>query len=264
MTRALKLAMTVAAICATLVAYGSTTAGAAPAQGKLSAQEYQQLSSQLTALEKALGGKSPSWSKAAVACRRVGVATPLLKTQRNNCIASVATIHKLVEFSVAEQKCAAGTPASVNKLEVTATTATTPTTFKAPAPTGGVDGVSAAKLKLLKCLAPDYRSVSVLANQMYVSDLAARTEAVDRGFSGLCLRTLADTPADLRLEQDFAASSKALASDVTVLIKVSQGSSPAGSITAATVTRNANAFAAQLSKLLGEHGPDKLSVCSHA
>jgi hypothetical protein len=264
MTRALKLATTVAAICAMLVAYGSTTAGAAPAQGKLSVKEYQQLSAQLTALKQALGGKSPSWSKAAVACRRVGVATPLLKTQRNNCIASVATIHKLLDFSVAEQKCAAGTPASVTKLEVTATTATTPSTFKAPAPTGGVDGVSAAKLKLLKCLGPDYRSVSVLAERMYVSDLAARKEAVERGFTGLCLRTLADTPADLHLEQGFAASSKALAADVTLLIKVSEGAAPASSIKAATVTRNGSAFSEQLGKLLAEHGPDKLSVCAHA
>jgi hypothetical protein len=264
MTRALKLATTVAAICATLVAYGSTTAGAAPTQGKLSATEYKQLSSQLTALEKALAGKSPSWSEAAVACRRVGVGTPLLKTQRNNCIASVATIHKLLEFSVAEEKCAAGSPASVNKLEVTATTATTPNTFKAPAPTGGVDGVSAARLKLLKCLGPDYRSVSVLANQMYVSDLAARKEAVQRGFKGLCLRTLADTPADLKLEQSFAADSKALASDVTLLIKVSKGTAPASSVKGATVTKDGTAFAEQLSKLLEENGPDKLSVCSHA
>ena len=264
MTRALKLATTVAAICAMLVAYGSTTAAAAPSQGKLTAKEYTQLSSQLAALEKALGGKSPSWSKAQVACRRVGVATPLLKTQRNNCIDSVRLIHKLLKFSAAEEKCSAGTPTTVNKLEATATTATAPSTFKAPAPSGGVDGLSESKVKVLKCLGPDYRQVSVLANGMYVTDVAARKEAVDRGFRGLCLRTLVDTATELKLEQRFAASSNALAADVTLLVKISKGSAPASSVKAATVTKDGTAFAKQLSQLLQENGPDKLSVCPHA
>jgi hypothetical protein len=262
MIRALTVATTIAAMCVTLAAYGPSAATAAPMQGKLSATEFKQLSAQVAGLESSLTGKSPSWAKAAAACRRVGVSTPLLKTQRENCLASIGTVRALLRFTVDQTKCAS--VSSLGATEAAASTATTPTTFKAPAPTPGAGGLSAAKLKTLSCLNSDYQALSRLARTMYTSDVAARQQALARGFKGLCLRTLADTSADLRLEGGFAATAKDLAADIATLTKVSQGKAPASTAKGLHTLRDAKTFGTQVTKLLAENGPDKLSVCPHA
>jgi len=260
MIRALKVAIVIAVMGAGIAAYGSGAAAAVPTSGQLSATEFKQLTAQLAGIESALGGKNANWSKAYAACRKAGNSSALMKTQREGCLASVGTIRALVKFGTDEQRCAV-TSATANA--AAATTATTPTTFKAPAPTPGQSAVNSPQLRELACLDSDYQAIGRLAGALYSTDAAALDQASSRGFTGVCLATLAGTAAQVKIDGSFAGIAKSLAADVALLDKVSKGKAPATAIKAATIKRDATEFVNRATKVLNENSPEKLSACPH-
>jgi hypothetical protein len=251
----------------------------APPRGTLTAVEYKELTQQQAAFKLVLKSKSGTWTQANAACRKAGVANPLVKTQRQICLSSVTTLRALTNFGVDAEKCSAAaaksttgttttptttTPTTTTTATGTTTTATTTTTGTTTTGTTTTPGIpTGAALQEIVCLNSDYQALGHAAKAMYPADKAARKQALRRGFKGKCLATLVATPAQLRHEEQFVFATTHLAADVEVLTKVSRGQAPPSRITAVQLEDDAVSFEQASKVFLDENGPQKLSVCPH-
>jgi len=241
----------------------------------LTGAEYKQLTQQLVAFNRFLKAKKINWGAGLEACRKVGAATALLQTQRRSCLGELATFHALANFSTAEPKCTAAarattgtttTPTTATGATTTTTGATTTgttTTGTATTGTTTTTDLSATALKAVVCLNPEYQALGRVAKAMYPRDIAARKEAIKRGFKGRCLATIGGTPAQLRAEEQFAFTSTHLAADAAVLTKVTRGQAPSSDLNPVQLEDDARAFEVAAKAVLTTGGPDKLSVCPH-
>jgi hypothetical protein len=242
MLRATRLATTIAAISAAIAVLMTVPALAAAPRGTLTSAEYKQLSNATAALNRSASAKAINWGKARAACRSMGGASALLRSQRTSCLDSMAALEALANFPEEQTRCAAAT-------SKTGTTTTGTTT--------------SAGIQTIICLNPRYQALSRYAKAIYSSDTAARSQAVARGFTGVCLATLASTPADLTKERLFASSAGKLAGDVTLLIKVTNGKAPTSDLNQTQIDNDITKFESTASAVLDEHGPQKLSACPH-
>lgn len=284
MLRALIAAAAAASIWAVMGACVPAAAIAAPThgppRGTLTAAEYKELTQQQAAYKRVVKSKNGTWTQAAAACRKAGVANPLLKTQRQGCLAAVNTFKTLTNFGVDEAKCAVAaaktttgtttTPTTTTPTTTTTGTTTTGTTTTGTTTTGTTTtGTTTTGLPTgtalheLVCLNSDYQALGRAAKAEYPADKAARKQAVRRGFKGLCLATLVPTPAQLRHEEQFVFATTHLAADVKLLTKVSRGQAPPSKITAVQLDDDAASFEEASRAFLNESGPQKLSVCPH-
>jgi hypothetical protein len=256
-------------VCVPAAAIAAPTHG--PPRGTLTAVEYKELTQQQAAFKVVLKSKNGTWTQANAACRKAGVANPLVKTQRQICLSSVTTLKALTNFGADEEKCSAAaaktttgtttTPATTTPTTTaTGTTTGTTTTGTTTTPTGIPTG---AALQEIVCLNSDYQALGRAAKVMYPADKAARKQALRRGFKGMCLATLVATPAQLRHEEQFVFATTHLAADVEVLTKVSRGQLPPSKITAVQLEDDAASFEEASKAFLNENGPQKLSVCPH-
>jgi hypothetical protein len=264
MRRALAVAIGVASLWGALAVYGPAAALAASPSGTLTSPEYKDLSQQFAAVKRTLRSKSVNWKAAEAACRKAGTATPLLRSQRDGCLADLATIQTLVDFGLDEAKCAAAVAQTTTGTTTTGTTTTgTTTTGTTTTGTTTTSGLSTAYLHVVACLNPAYKAISRAATAMYPADVASRKQALARKFAGICLATLVDTPTELRHEENFAFTAKHLAVDAALLTKVGRGQAPASDVSTQQIVDDATDFDTSAKTLLSQSSPQKLSVCSH-
>ncbi len=242
--------MLLAAICGACAVLIPTAALAGP-RGTLTAGEYRQLSAATAELNTSATSKSINWRRARAACRRLGTGTPLLRSQRASCLDGMTALQALAAFPSEQTRCAAAATTTGTATTGTTTTGTTTT------PT------ESTVIRTIICLSPRYRSLAGYARTLYRADIAARRQAVLRGFTGACLATLASTPADLRKEDAFASSTARLAGDVTVLIRVTNGQAPPSDLNQTQIDTDVTRFESSARALLEERAPQKLATCPH-
>lgn len=223
---------------------GSALAGSP--RGTLTSSEYRQLSDATAALNRSASARAINWARAQAACRSMGTSSALLRSQRVSCVDSIDALEALAEFPSEQARCAA---AAIHKS--TATTGTTTT------------AAGSGVIRMIICLNPHYESLERYAGAIYRSDIAARKQALQRGFIGTCLATLASTPADLRKERLFAADATKLADDVKLLIRVTDGKAAPSELNQNQIDNDVSRFESSARSVLNEHGPQKLSACPH-
>jgi hypothetical protein len=259
-------------------AVAATPPGHGPAKGTLSAVEYSELTHAQAGFAKVLKSKNGTFNELVAACRKAGVADSLLKTQRQSCLDVITTLEAFEKLEVAAPRCAklsappttttgtTTTPTTTTGTVTETTTTVTTTTVTTPTATTttGTTPSAAEETAVLQvvCLNPEYQGLSRAAKTLYPADVAERKQAVRRGFKGLCLATLVDTPKQLRAEENFSFTTTHLAADVAALAKAG-AQAPTTNITAIQVQDDAASFAEATKTFLSENGPDKLSVCPH-
>ncbi len=185
------------------------------------------------------------WNAAEAACQKAGSATPLLATQHASCLAVMDTLSYMFSFGKAEEKCTTGTGLAARAGE------------------GKSSAQNTAALQPIICLEPEYQQLGRLAAAMYTQDRAARQQALARGFTGVCLATLVDTPSQLQAEQRLAIAAKGLATDAATVSGVVLHEVSPSKLNVARVDSDTKAFAAAFSAMTKLTGPIKLSVCAH-
>jgi hypothetical protein len=241
------VAALVVALCATTICMSASVAAAAP-RGTLTATEYEQLAVATAALNGSASSSTVDWPKARAACNRVSKATALLSTQRATCYDTINVLDALASFPGEQRRCP---KSSATTTAGTTTTGTTTTS------------ADSAVVRLMICMNPHYQALGRDAKAIDGADIAARKQALARGFSGGCLAALAPTPADLRTAKRFASSTEKLAADVTLLIKVTEGKAPASDFNQSRIDNDVKLFEHSATAVLVEHGQPKLSVCPH-
>lgn len=218
------LAAAAAAVCV------ATAAAATVPKGTLTQAEYNKLSAVTAALNLATGARSVDWTRARAACASTGRATALLRTQGASCLDSLRLLEALTNFPAEQRHCAAAKP---------------------------------AVMRLMICLNPHYQALDRYARALYAADSSARRQALLRGFTGACLATLAATPAGLHKERQFASAAVALAADVTLLIRVTDGKAPASDFSQTRINADVRRFEATATAVLSDHGEQRLLNCPH-
>lgn len=252
LTRTLTL-IAVVGMAATIWASASASASAAAAAptGALTRAEYKRLSVGMAALNRSAGVRSVNWAKTRSACRAVGRATVLLRTQRASCLDSMSVLDALASFPAEQRRCRAA-------IRTTGTTTGTTTAGTATTPTGP------AVIRLVICMRPRYDALARYARRLDTGAILSRRAAVARGFGGPCLAALAPTRLDLKHARRFASSTERLAADVRLLIKVTEGKEPSNDFDQAKIDSDVKRFETAANAVLHEHGQPKLSVCPHA
>jgi hypothetical protein len=211
--------------------------------GKLTSLEYSELSEMISGILASGHSGTVNWKAATAACEKADTSTPLLASQRSSCLAVMSTLSYVVGFAGAQQKCASGIAA------------------RGGAAKAATQNTSA--LQSIVCLDPEYRQLSRLAATMYALDTTARRQALARGFSGVCLATLVDTPPQLQVEQRLAVSAKSLAADADTISGVLLHKVASGKLNITRIDNDATSFSAAFTALTKLGGPVKLSVCPH-
>lgn len=244
-----------AAMCGAAAIFGASAAAAAAApRPTLSSAEYRQLATATAALNKSASSKSFNWTRARAACRQVGTATALLRTQRATCLDTVNVLDALASFPAEQRRCSAAPATSTTTTETTTGTTTTGSTTTA---------ANSAVIRVMACMDPRYQALGREAKAIYKADLAARKQAVSRGFTGACLATLVSTPAQLRTGRSFWLASEKLAADVTPLLKVTEGKEPSSAFNQVRIDNDVKQFETSATAVLAEHGSQNLSICPH-
>lgn len=254
MPPARRTAIALIVICGALGAF-TTASATAVLKGTLTATEFKQLSRATAELNASATAKSIDWRKARGACRHIGTASAVLRSQRTSCLDSMIALEALARFPSEQARCAA---TDTTPTRSTSTSTTTPTTA-----TSTTSSAQSPVIRLIVCLSPRYAALRRYARALYSADTAARAQARRRGFTATCLATLASTPAELRTERAFATSTAKLAKDVALLIKVTRGQAPAGQLNQVLMDNDVSRFERSGRAVLEQRSPRKLSVCPH-
>lgn len=223
------------AVCMASVAGGTAAAAAATAPRPiLTSAEYRQLSASTAALNRAASSRSVDWARARVACRQVGRATALLRTEEAACLHTMNVLDALASFPAEQRRCSARTSTA-----------------------------SAGVVRLMVCMSPRYQGLGRDARAMYRSELATRRQVLARGFTGTCRASLAPTAPELRIVRRFSFASAKLAADVVLLIRVTRGRAPSSAFNKARIDRDVRRFETSATAVLAARGPQTLSACPH-
>jgi hypothetical protein len=250
MLRATRILIGSSAVVGSVAICMAASAQAVVSKGTLSGAEYRQLSAATVALNRSASAKAINWAKAHAACRKIGGATTLLKSQRTSCLDSMTVLEALENFPAQERRCAASIRAGAG---TTTTGTTTTSTSTATAPV----------IRLMVCMSPRYQRLGRDAKAFYTADIVARKQAISRGLTGSCLATLVTSPANLKKERLFAAATGRLAADVKLLIRVTEGKAPTSDFSQTKVDSDVKRFETAATAVLAEKGPQKLSTCPH-
>jgi hypothetical protein len=264
MPKSIKAVISLATACGVAAICVSASAGAAVPRGTLTGAEYRQLSTGMAALNRSVGTRSVNWVRARAACRELGAATELLRTQRASCLRSLAVLDSLAHFPREQRQCSARITTTTGTTTVPTSTTGTTTTGTTTSTTGTTTSpADTAIVQLLVCMGPRYHALAHYARNSDAGAIAERRAALARGFRGACLAALAPSDTDLRKARGFASSTARLAADVDLLIKVTEGKAPSSDFNQATVDNDVRQFETSASAVLDEHGQPKLSVCPH-
>lgn len=282
MLRPTRRSIALAIVCASLSTATAALATAAPAtagtsRGTLSAAEYRQIGQAIVAIGKAYKSPSGGWGAVRAGCRRTGGSTALLRGLRASCLADVAVYQALTQLPDKELTCSKGATVTTPTGTGTTTTSTgtgtgTTTTSTGTTTTGttttgttttSVEAEVKAELHSLRCLSPLFTRLARDVKAMYHADSAARTVAANRGFTGVCLATLATTAANLHKEHAFTAASARFATDFDVLIRIYEGKDRPTALTHSRLVADGNSFDRTGSAVLKENTPTKIAVCRH-
>ena len=220
-----------AVVAATLAVGASPSLAASPARGTLTDHEYTLISAAKLGLEQALTHKGTHWrADARNACLTVtfGVSTPLLASEKVDCLGSVALEVDLTLFPAADTSCTARGP----------------------------------KRKIL-CLAPLYRTLARDSSSAYTGDVKLRKVIVRRGFTGPCLAALAPSQRQLRDGRNLVASTKQLSSDMYLLVRIADGQAPPGRLNQGRVDAHTGVFDRDLGRILRDSSSYTLNSCPH-
>jgi len=223
------------AIGAGLVAigcYAPMALAASPAPGTLTDHEYTLLSAAELGLQQAVQDKGKSWSAAArTACLSTafGVSTPLLTSEKVDCLGAITLEGDLSTFPASDAKCE----------------------------TRGTNS-------RIRCLAPLYRTLARDSASAYARDLKLRQVTVTRGFIGACLATLAPTQKQLRDGHSLAASTKQLSSDMAMLLNsIAAGRAQPSTVNQSRVAAHTRVFNHDMGQVLRDSSPNDLNSCRH-
>jgi hypothetical protein len=204
---------------------------ALPSPGTLTDHEFTLLSASRLGLDSALRNRGQNWTAAARnACLTLafGASTPLLASEKVDCLASVTLELALDSFQTADAKCT----------------------------TRGQRGK-------VFCQAPLYKALARDAADAYASDLKERQTIVRRGFTGACLATLAPSQKQLRDNRGLVAASKQVSADIYVLVNIAHGRAPPSRLTQSRVDAHSSVLEREINKILLDSSPDNLNSCPH-
>ncbi len=274
MKRLLSVTIAVSVACGALASFGANVAGAAAPQRILTATEYNQMTTAEAAVKKVFGSKTINWSRAHAACTLIGNSTALLKSERVLCLNEDVVVKSLTVTTPQEQKCLAPVTNTTTTTTPTTTTSTTGTSTTGTTTTGTTTTgttttgttttpTQSTGAQALVCLTPVYKTMQAQAITAYASDLAVRKLSKQRGFTGVCLNTLAATTTQLRKENAFVAATKKLVADLVLFTKIESGAASSSLLSETQVGAVASAFTKAADTYLLASGPSKLSVCPH-
>jgi hypothetical protein len=275
MIRSIRIAIAVAAATALTVAISVPAMAAAAPKNSLTSTEYKQLIAEQADFKKLDKKKNLTLTELYTACHAVGQSTQLLKSVRNNCETGLGFDQTLISFDSDLARCEAlstgttttttstGTTTTGTTTTGTGTTTTGTTTTATGTTTTGSGALTPADLKLFACLQPEYAVISRAVRSIYESQVDLRSKVLARDFVGRCELTLAPTSAQLKTLKRFAATSKQLSADVSLITKVANGHAPASAINEKQVESDSASFSAAGKKFESLHRPQKLSVCPH-
>lgn len=222
------------ATAAGLVALGSCAPGAlaaSPPTGTLTNHEFTLLTAAKLGLDQALQNKGSNWQTAARnACLTVtfGGSTPLLTSEKADCLGSLSLNVDLTSFPQADARCS-----------------------------------SRGEKGKVACLAPLYKTLARDSAGAYAGDLNAFHVSVKRGFTGTCLATLGATQKQLRNDRNLVASTRQLSADMQLLVKISDGRASPTELSQTTVDAHTRVFQRDIGAVLREGSPDDLNSCPH-
>lgn len=242
MDRLRTAAVAALAVCGAATGWIPTAAYAAPPRGTLTRVEFSELSKMYSGLLSS--NSSTDFKTLTAACDRAGTSTSLLATQRSSCVAEIGTLSYISTFASAQSKCDTAIAARSG--------AAKPAT---------VQDVTAAQE--ITCLDPEYQQLGHLAGASYAQEVLARQIAVARGFTGVCLATLVDTPHQLRVEHQFALTAERLAQDAGSVTKSDARRALPSTAELARFNTDSKAFGLAFEATTKLGGPTKLSVCRH-
>jgi hypothetical protein len=179
--------------------------------------EYRALTHEQAALKRELASKRVDWGAAHAACRAAET-TALLRIETADCAANVAELQAIV--------------AVISAVEAEPRCAQQP-------------GHSSSS-----CLLPAYLRLDSASNKTLAADEAAYRVAATRGFTGICLYTLASTPAQRRDERHFVR----VMNETIAAVRANNRSELA--TLGPQITETMNAY-------LSARGPSNLAVCKH-
>jgi hypothetical protein len=113
------------------------------------------------------------------------------------------------------------------------------------------------------CAEPLYDQIERAAVDYYSSEKQSRAQALDRGFSGVCLKTLAPTTAELAQEQQFAAESGTLDGYVRLIVKVGRHQAPSSELNLPQVLKAVAKFEHLGDVVIEGNRPSNFTACPH-
>jgi len=239
-TLALVVPLLIALFAASSAALGATSQG----HGELSRNEYARLRESLAASREAFAGAEPNWTAASKSCAMLGNTTTLMRSLSAQCVGAAAVAKAQLAIPAADNRCS-GTDTAGK---------TTPT---------NTGGESSAVLALLVCMRPEYQALSDTLTSLYGASVAARDDAIKRGFVGNCLITLVATRQQVGTLRQYAAAARRFAADLKLLARVQTGAAPRNAINGSTLGNDQQALVTAGSYWAGAAIGYPLSVCPH-
>lgn len=233
----LALASVIAAVIALVAAGASSATTIGP---RLTNDEYVLLGDSQAASKSAGSAAKPNWQKARAACVLLGRSTPLLRSTRASCLASLGELRAWLGASQKAASCSQTTT------------------------TGLAAAAADSQLNELVCLNPAYQALNRAVDALTAADRALRESGVERGFSGRCLITLVPTTQQLAAETSYLGATKRLVADLALYIKVRDHKAPRNAISGATLVEAEVAVTPARDHWLSVQQGYSLSVCPHA
>jgi hypothetical protein len=214
------------ALLATCGGVAIAASGQSP-HGRLTSTEYTSLGRMIASVKAAAHARPINWSAMRAACVASQTSTALLVSIRSSCEADTLFLRLLFTFQPANARCG---QAMRNKL--------------------------LCQVSLYNALARDDRA-------SYTADVAARTVAAKRGFSGTCLAVISSSARELQLEKELSEATNRLAEDIRASLKAHDGH-PIPGFSRTKAENDGEAFQQIYDALQTTPSPSNIRDCPHA
>jgi hypothetical protein len=205
----------------------AVAAGGKLPYGKLTATEYSSLGRMFASVKAGANAKPKNWSAMRAGCSAGQSSTALLVAIRSSCEADVLFLRALFTFASAKAKCG---PTMPHKLT--------------------------CQVSLFNALSRDARA-------FYTADAAARTAAIERGFSGTCLAVISTRARQLRAEKQLSDATDTLAEDDRAALKAHEGH-PIPGFDRTKAENDGQAFRREVVAVFAAPAPSNVRDCPHA
>ena len=195
--------------------------------GRLTSTEYSSLGRMIDSVKAAAHAKPINWSAMRAACLASQTSTALLVSIRSSCEADTLFLRLLFTFQSANARCGQAMPQAL-----------------------------LCQVSLYNALARDDRA-------SYTADVAARTVAAKRGFSGTCLAVISSSARELQLEKQLSGATNTLAEDIRAALRAREGH-PVPGFTRTKAEIDGEAFQRIYDVLQTTPSPSNIRDCPHA